>query len=106
MKRMSSLKEEQIDENVTNKTPSDMARSLNLSKHWPLYMYITNEEYREATGKSVDVQAEVEKPHVYIVGRCKRCEVEQLAYIETRLCCLRITYKRIWRQRMALKSRT
>lgn len=36
----------------------------------------------------VNVQAEVEKPHVYIVARCRSCDAEQLAYVETCLCCL------------------
>ena len=30
----------------------------------------------------------VEKPHVYILGRCGSSEVEQLAYINTRKACL------------------
>ena len=31
---------------------------------------------------------EEEKPQVYIVARSWSCDIEQLAYIETRLCCL------------------
>ena len=58
-------------------------------------IHMTSEEYREATGKNVDVQAEVEKPHVYIVARCKSCDVEQLAYIDTRLCCLQHLQKNL-----------
>ena len=32
-------------------------------------IYMTDEEYKEAAGKVANVQAEVEKPHVYIVAR-------------------------------------
>ena len=49
---------------------------------------MTDEEYKKASGKVANVQKEVEKPHVYIVARCRSCDVEQLAYVETRLCCL------------------
>lgn len=51
-------------------------------------IYITDEEYEEAAGKMANVQAEVEKPHVYIVARCRSCDAEQLVYVETCLCCL------------------
>lgn len=51
-------------------------------------IYMTDEEYKKASGKVANVQKEVEKPHVYIVARCRSCDVEQLAYVETRLCCL------------------
>ena len=49
---------------------------------------MTDEEYKKASGKVANVQKEVEKPRVYIVARCRSCDVEQLAYVETRLCCL------------------
>ena len=42
-------------------------------------IYMTDEEYKEAAGKVTNVQAEVEKPHVYIVARCRSCDAEQLA---------------------------
>ena len=51
-------------------------------------IYMTDDEYKAASGKVMNIQAEVEKPHVYIVARCRSCDVEQLAYVETRLCCL------------------
>ena len=51
-------------------------------------IYMMDEEYKEAGGKVTNFQAEVEKPHVYIVARCRSCDAEQLAYVETRLCCL------------------
>ena len=36
----------------------------------------------------MNIQTELEKPHVYIVARCRSHDVEQLVYVETRLCCL------------------
>lgn len=51
-------------------------------------LYLTNQEYKLKTGEEVDVQSEVEKPEIYIVGRCSSSDAEQLAYIESRLCCL------------------
>lgn len=37
---------------------------------------------------NIDVPALVEKPHIFILGRCSAKEVEQLAYIDTRRECL------------------
>ena len=51
-------------------------------------LYFTNEEMK-ANGKGdIDVQSVVERPHVYILGRCGSSEVDQLAYINTRKDCL------------------
>ena len=50
--------------------------------------FLTPEEYQQKTGELVDIQIEVEKPDIYIVGRCASSDVEQLAYIETRCDCL------------------
>lgn len=36
----------------------------------------------------VDVAAIVERPHLYILGRCGSKEVEQLTYVDTRQECL------------------
>ena len=51
-------------------------------------VHLTNLEYKLETGEEVDVQTEVEKPEIYIVGRCRSSDTEQLAYVESRLCCL------------------
>ena len=51
-------------------------------------MHLTNLEYKLETGEEVDVQMEEEKPEIYIVGRCRSIDTEQLAYVESRLCCL------------------
>ena len=58
-------------------------------------IYMTDKEYKDTTGKVVDVQTEIEKPHVYIVARCRSCDAEQLAYVETRLCCLQHLQKNL-----------
>ena len=50
--------------------------------------HLTNLEYKLETGEEVDVQTEVEKPEIYIIGRCRSSDTEQLAYVESRLCCL------------------
>ncbi|KAK3700756.1 hypothetical protein QZH41_010938, partial [Actinostola sp. cb2023] len=52
-------------------------------------LYLTKEEYYQKTGIWVDIQTEVEKPELYIVGRCKSSDEEQLGYIDTRCECLR-----------------
>ena len=50
--------------------------------------HLTPQEYHQKTGKWIDIQMEVEKPEIYIAGRCRSNDVEQLAYIETRCDCL------------------
>jgi hypothetical protein len=42
-------------------------------------LYLTKDEYYQSTCMMVDIQAEVEKPEIYIVGICKSSDVEQLA---------------------------
>ncbi len=51
-------------------------------------IYYTNEEMKAKGKGDIDVQAIVERPHVYILGRCGSSEVDQLAYINTRKACL------------------
>ena len=50
--------------------------------------YFTDEEML-AKGVNVNVQSLVERPHIYILGRCKSSEIEQIAYVETRAECLK-----------------
>ena len=50
--------------------------------------YFTNEEMKAKGKGDIDVQAVVERPHVYILGRCGSSEVDQLAYINTRKASL------------------
>ena len=54
-------------------------------------IYLTNEEYKTKTGKTVDVQDVVEKPHLHFLARCRSSEDEQIVYSETRLSCLQKT---------------
>ena len=51
-------------------------------------VFFTRLEYKNTTGHDVNIQREIEKPELYIIGRC-RSNDEQLGYIETRLECLR-----------------
>ena len=51
-------------------------------------IHYTNQEYKDKTGKHVTVQAEVEKPYLYILARC-RSDDEQLSYTDTRVDCIR-----------------
>ena len=51
-------------------------------------VFLTNAEYTAKTGKTVDIQTQVEKPEVHFIARCKSSEEEQLAYTETRLACI------------------
>ena len=50
-------------------------------------VFYTNAEYKNKFGQNIDIQSEVEKPELYIIGRCKSTD-EQLGYIETREDCL------------------
>ena len=52
------------------------------------FVFYTSTEYQEISGDTVDVQAEIESPELYIIGRCKSND-KQLGYIETRLQCLK-----------------
>lgn len=51
-------------------------------------LYYTSDEFYKSSGIQVNVQAEVERPEIYIVGRCRSTDIEQLAYCETRCECL------------------
>lgn len=51
-------------------------------------VYYSDTEYKQITGKTINIQSEVEKPQLHIIGRC-RSNDEQLAYIETRIECLK-----------------
>ena len=53
----------------------------------PAFDYTSTEMKAKGHG-DLDVPALVEKPHIYILGRCSAKEVEQLAYIDTRRECL------------------
>ena len=53
----------------------------------PAFFYSSTEMKAKGYG-DMEVPALVEKPHIYILGRCSGKEVEQLAYIETRRECV------------------
>ena len=47
-------------------------------------VYITDQEYFKKHKKSLNVQAEVEKPYLYLIGRCPSND-QQILYIEERI---------------------
>ena len=49
-------------------------------------VFLTSEEFYDKYKESVNIQAIVETPEVYLIGRCKSND-EQLAYIQTREEC-------------------
>ena len=51
-------------------------------------VHLTDNEYKEKYGQALNVQAEIERPELYIIGRC-RANDEQLGYIDTRVVCLK-----------------
>ena len=51
-------------------------------------VFYTQQEYKSLTGSDVNIQRKVEQPELYIIGRCRNND-EQLAYIETRIECLK-----------------
>ena len=51
-------------------------------------VFFTSNEFFKKSGKKINVQQKVESPEVYIIGRC-RSNDEQVAYIPTRLDCLK-----------------
>ena len=61
---------------------------LTVSALYDKALYYTNDEMKTKGQENIDVQSLVERPHVYILGRCGSSEVEQLAYINTRKACL------------------
>ena len=54
-------------------------------------VHLTNEEYmaKNNTSKRVDVQAEIEHPHLYMMGLCGSSDADQVLFIPTRQECLR-----------------
>lgn len=52
---------------------------------WDPAFHYTSTEMESRTGNKLDVQMLVEKPHVYILGRCADTVVDQLCYIPYRV---------------------
>ena len=50
--------------------------------------FLTNKEYAAKYGQKVNVQSKVESPHIYIIARSSSSDLDQLAYVNTRLECL------------------
>ena len=51
--------------------------------------FFTSKELEQHGRPGIDVQQIVERPHVYILGRCSSSEIEQLGYVSTRGECLK-----------------
>ena len=51
-------------------------------------VFYTNEKYEAKMKRKVDIQTIIESPEVYIVGRSRSSDGEQLAYVDSRLECL------------------
>jgi len=49
-------------------------------------VHLTNEEYvaKNNTSKRVDLQAEIEQPHLYMMGLCGSSDADQVLFIPTR----------------------
>ncbi|KXJ13241.1 hypothetical protein AC249_AIPGENE7033 [Exaiptasia diaphana] len=50
--------------------------------------HLTKSEYKQKTGKVIDIQATIEKPHLYILGKAKATMENQLKFVSTRHECL------------------
>ena len=50
--------------------------------------FFTPEEMKARWHENLDVPSIIERPHLYILGRCGSKEIEQLAYVDTRQECL------------------
>ena len=51
-------------------------------------VFYTREECKLITGNDIDVQSEIEKPELYMLGRCQSND-EQLGFIKSRVECLK-----------------
>lgn len=51
-------------------------------------VHLTKSEYSQKTGKIIDVQATIEKPHLYILSKARATTEAQLKFVATRSECL------------------
>lgn len=51
-------------------------------------VFLTNEEYKLKTGKSLNVQKIIETPEVHFIARCGSSDSELLMHNETRMECI------------------
>ena len=56
---------------------------------------LTDAEYKIKSGKTVEVQTMVEKPHENFIARCNSSEAEQIVYGETRMSCIKETTRNL-----------
>ena len=51
-------------------------------------IHLTKSEYLQKTGRIIDIQATIEKPHLYILAKARATMEDQLKFISTRNECL------------------
>jgi hypothetical protein len=51
-------------------------------------IHLTKSEYLQKTGRMIDIQATIEKPHLYTLGKARATTEEQLKFVSTRNECL------------------
>ena len=69
-------------------------------------IHLTNEEYlaKNTNNKKIDVQAEIEQPHLYMIGMCGSSDADQVLFIPTRRECLRDLSKEVQIQDVKIKD--
>ena len=70
-------------------------------------VHLTNEEYmaKNNTSKRVDVQAQIEQPHLYTMGLCGSSDADQVLFIPTRQECLRGLSKAVQIENVTIKDK-
>lgn len=51
-------------------------------------MFYTDDEYKEAFGKIINIQKAVEEPEIHFIAKCGSSDNEQLLYSEEMLKCI------------------
>ena len=69
-------------------------------------IHLTNKEYlaKNTNTKKIDVQAEIEQPHLYMIGMCGSSDADQVLFIPTRRECLRDLSKEVQIQDVKIKD--
>ena len=52
-------------------------------------VFLTDEEYKEKTGRAVNIQKVIEQPELHFISRCGSSDEELLLYTQTRVHCIR-----------------
>ena len=75
-------------------------------KMYDTNIHLTSEEYlaKNTNDKKIDVQAEIEQPHLYMIGMCGSSDADQVLFIPTRRECLRDLSKEVQIQDVKIKD--